>query len=656
MNTLLDQQGSGISQALGAVYATLARYCGMQPDSSTASGEDAPYAPLAQLVESFGLSRFERDLLLLCAGVEIDSRFAGALASLPPNMAPQGRPSFCLALACLDDPHLSAISPSSALRSWQLIEAVSGDSLLNSGLRIDSRILLHLLAIPATDDLLNPLIRPTMRPAGSPMRLTQAMELGVRYWLDWLGNLRQNDLPKPLLLIAKSEPLRLAMAQEIAQACGLGLALLRTSEIPPNPTERDRMARRWVREAVLSASALYIESGNAERGDELESLIAFCERLSMPFAVGIREESTLEHLPGLRIPQPAVSIEERRALWSESLGPLALHMNGRFERIVEQFDLPPAEIAFAGALANLTSGTANGNGNGSADSGTDTGEMTWQICRQRSRHSLDQLARRTPTRAKWDDLILPDAQKQTLRQIIAHVRERALVYRQWGFDEHSSRGLAVSALFSGVSGTGKTMAAEVIAGALDLDLFHVDLSTIVSKYIGETEKNLRRIFDAAEESCAVLLFDEADALFGKRSEVRDSHDRYANLEVSYLLQRMEAYQGVAILTTNMKQAIDPAFVRRIRFIVQFQFPDAGQRAVIWQRMFPARAPLAHLDYARLAQLNVPGGVIRNIALQAAFLAAGEGQSIGMKHILEGARSEYGKLERSLTPAEIRGWP
>jgi SpoVK/Ycf46/Vps4 family AAA+-type ATPase len=178
---------------------------------------------------------------------------------------------------------------------------------------------------------------------------------------------------------------------------------------------------------------------------------------------------------------------------------------------------------------------------------------------------------------------------------------------------------------------------------------------VVSKYIGETEKNLRRIFDAAEESSAVLLFDEADALFGKRTDVRDSRDRYANLEVSYLLQRMEAYQGVAILTTNMKQVIDPAFVRRIRFIVQFQYPDAARRAVIWQRIFPARTPVERLDYERLAQLNVPGGVIRNIALQAAFLAAEEKQPIGMKHILEGARCEYGKLERSLTPAETRGW-
>ncbi len=556
MNTLLHQQDSEISQALAPVYAALLRYGGLPAEASDGIAQRTDYAPLEQLVESFGLSSFERDVLLLCAGVEIDSHFAEAMMSLPSNMAPQGRPSFGLALACLENPHLSAISPSSALRGWQFVEVVSGDSLLNSPLRIESRILLYLLGIPAADELLMP-IRPSTRRLGPRMQRTDAMELGVRYWL---GSLRQNDLPRPLLLVARAEQLRRSMAQEIAEACGFALALLRASEIPPNPIERDRLARRWAREAVLTTSALYIESGSGERPDESESLAAFCDRLSLPFAVGIQQESTLEHLPGLRIPQPAVSIEERRALWSESLGPLALRMNGKFDRIVEQFDLPPSEIAFAGALANL------------ADGDSDCGETTWQICRQRSRRSLDQLARRTETRAQWDDLILPEPQKQTLRQIITHVRERALVYRQWGFEERSARGLAVTALFSGISGTGKTMAAEVIAGALDLDLFQVDLSTVVSKYIGETEKNLRRIFDAAEESSAVLLFDEADALFGKRSEVRDSHDRYANLEISYLLQRMEAYRGVAILTTNMKQVIDPAFVRRIRFIVQFQFP------------------------------------------------------------------------------------
>ncbi len=187
-----------------------------------------------------------------------------------------------------------------------------------------------------------------------------------------------------------------------------------------------------------------------------------------------------------------------------------------------------------------------------------------------------------PQAATWNDLILPRLQLQTLSKIAVHVRQRLKVYETRGFAAKSARGLGISALFSGASGTGKTMAAEVLANELRLDLYRIDLSSVVSKYIGETEKNMRRVFDAAEAGGAILLFDEADALFGKRSEVKDAHDRYANTEVNYLLQRMEAYQGLAILTTNTKDALDSAFLRRIRFVVQFPFPDAAHRAEIWR--------------------------------------------------------------------------
>jgi SpoVK/Ycf46/Vps4 family AAA+-type ATPase len=199
------------------------------------------------------------------------------------------------------------------------------------------------------------------------------------------------------------------------------------------------------------------------------------------------------------------------------------------------------------------------------------------------------------------------------------------------------------------------MAAEVLADELQLDLYRIDLSSVVSKYIGETERNLRRVFDAAEEGGAILLFDEADALFGKRSEVKDSHDRYANIEVSYLLQRMEAYRGLAILTTNMRSALDNAFLRRIRFAVQFPFPDVVQRAEIWRRIFPPDTPLEGLDVEKLARLNVAGGNIRNIALNAAFLAADAEEPVRMTHLMRAARGEYAKLEKPLTEAEIGSW-
>jgi SpoVK/Ycf46/Vps4 family AAA+-type ATPase len=248
---------------------------------------------------------------------------------------------------------------------------------------------------------------------------------------------------------------------------------------------------------------------------------------------------------------------------------------------------------------------------------------------------------------------LPEPESALLRHIAEQVAHRTTVYEKWGFGEKMSRGLGISALFSGDSGTGKTMAAEVIANDLRLNLYRIDLSAVVSKYIGETEKNLRRMFDAAENGGAILFFDEADALFGKRSEVKDSHDRYANIEINYLLQRMEGYRGLAILATNMKSALDTAFLRRLRFIVRFQFPGPAERKAIWQRVFPPDMPKKALDYDRLARLNVTGGHIHNIAINAAFLAARAGSPVTMALVLDAARAEFRKIERPINEADFR---
>ncbi len=257
--------------------------------------------------------------------------------------------------------------------------------------------------------------------------------------------------------------------------------------------------------------------------------------------------------------------------------------------------------------------------------------------------------------AEWDELVLPEMEKQVLRDAADQLRHRTKVYEKWGFGGKGKRGLGISALFAGGSGTGKTMAAEVLAREMRLDLYRIDLSAVVSKYIGETEKNLGRVFDAAEMGGVILLFDEADAIFGKRSEVKDARDRHANMEVAYLLQRMEAYPGLSILTTNLKNSIDQAFLRRIRFIVQFLFPDANQRAEIWRRVFPKNTPTEGLDARKLARLNVAGGNIRNIALNAAFIAAQAEEVVQMQHILQAAKSEYTKMERPLTDNEVKGW-
>jgi SpoVK/Ycf46/Vps4 family AAA+-type ATPase len=265
---------------------------------------------------------------------------------------------------------------------------------------------------------------------------------------------------------------------------------------------------------------------------------------------------------------------------------------------------------------------------------------------------LGSLAQRLDPVYKWDDIVVSEDLMRQLREIADQVATRAEVYGRWGFGARLPRGRGISALFSGPSGTGKTMAAEILANELQLDLFRIDLAGVVSKYIGETEKNLRNVFDAAEESGAILFFDEADALFGKRTEVRDSHDRYANIEVNYLLQRMEDYRGLAVLCTNRRSALDRAFLRRLRFLVEFPFPDGEKRRLIWSKVFPAQTPVSGLDLDELARLEITGGNIRNIALNAAFLAAREQTSVQMPHLLRAARREYAKIDKLLTEAEF----
>jgi hypothetical protein len=289
----------------------------------------------------------------------------------------------------------------------------------------------------------------------------------------------------------------------------------------------------------------------------------------------------------------------------------------------------------------------------SAAARADGGQLAPAVRRLAGGH-LDGLARRIRPRRTWDDLVLPADQEGQLRELSARHRRRGTVYGEWGFSPLPSTG--VVALFAGPSGTGKTLAAEVVAGDLGLDLYKVDLSSVVSKYIGETEKNLERIFDAAAAGDLVLFFDEADALFGKRSEVSDAHDRYANIEVAYLLQRLEAYDGMVVLATNLQRNIDPAFTRRIAVAVDFAVPEQVQRRAIWERSLPSTAPVAELDLDFLArQFKVTGGVISGAVLGAAFRAAEEGSPITMEHVVLSLRREFQKLGRLRTEAEFGPW-
>ncbi|HMA22343.1 MAG TPA: ATP-binding protein, partial [Gemmatimonadaceae bacterium] len=278
----------------------------------------------------------------------------------------------------------------------------------------------------------------------------------------------------------------------------------------------------------------------------------------------------------------------------------------------------------------------------------------YAACRAQSSGKLSSLAHKIITTYGWDDIVLPRDHVEQLREICIQVRHRRTVLEEWGFDRHLSMGKGVNVLFAGPSGTGKTMAAEIVATDLGLELFKVDLSTMVSKYIGETEKNLDKVFSAAREANAILFFDEADALFGKRSEVKDAHDRYANIEVGYLLQKMEEYEGVVILATNLRKNLDDAFVRRLHMAVEFPFPEPPDRLRIWRKVFPPNVPIDDdVDFVFLAQqFKLAGGNIRNIALLAAYLAAEDGTAIGMSQLVRAIKREYQKLGKLLTEGEF----
>ena len=590
-------------------------------------------AAIDQLAESFDLSAFERDLLLLCAGVEMDAAIAERCASAHGDPR-RAHVSLGLALAMLAGPHWSALAPVRPLRRWRLIEVDESAGLAQGRLRIDERVLHYLAGVNYLDPRLQSLLR--ARPVPDVMAQTHRDVCTTL-----LASLEQRlDSPPVILLVGDDPSGQADIAAQAAAALGLALHVLRAEDLPQNHAELAALAVLWEREAVLLDSALFVDCG-----DEAvpKTVARFIDRLRGLVFVAGREASHFERTM-LRFAINKPDTTEQKRLWRQALGSAVERLNGSLDAIASQFQLSAQTIHAQGAL--LPSALAASN---------DPNALMWSTCRSLGRPKLDELAQRIEPAAAWGDLILPPAQAVSLRQIAAQVQQRLKVYQDWGFAHKGARGLGISALFAGESGTGKTMAAEVLAHELRLDLYRIDLSAVVSKYIGETEKNLRRVFDCAEDCGAILLFDEADALFGKRSEVKDSHDRYANIEVSYLLQRMEAYRGLAILTTNLKTALDTAFQRRLRFVVQFPFPDQVQREAIWRGVFPTATPRHGLDFAKLARLHAAGGNIRNIALNAAFFAADSGEPVTMSHLLHAAHHEAGKRERPLSDAEIRGW-
>ncbi|GAA1383330.1 ATP-binding protein [Catellatospora chokoriensis] len=610
--------------ALGVLRAHV-RAAAEQQDPSLASVAQAQAAlaqvatrlssasALENLVSGLGLTEFERDVLVLAAGPDLVAQCAEELHAVTGSP----RLSFGAAMSLLQQPHWSALTPQAPLRSWQLVHLSDPDSPTRSPMVIDETILHHLAGLTGTDPCLAALSKPMPAREHLPDTLQQAVRLVATHWA-----------AHRLVLLEGPQPANVKdVAAAAADAAGLRLRIVAAADLPGDALERRRLVRRMQRETILAGCAWAVDVADMAPADVARVVRGLCDIPTPMVLLGAGDCAAWTGVASDVVPVtvPRLPLAERRDVLSRAAGAhdeAASAVAGA----AGAFDLPLADVdAVAGDVA--------------------AGVPIWDACRLRARRSFAGLAAVLQPRAGWADLVLPAAQLTQLHALAAQVRHRATVLDEWGFAARTTRGLATTALFAGPSGTGKTLAAEVIATELDVDLVHVDLSQLVSKYIGETEKNLRRLFADADDGAVVLLFDEADTIFGKRTQVRDSHDRYANLEVGYLLQRLESFRGLAILTTNNRAALDPAFLRRLGLVVSFPYPDHAARLVLWRGAFPDRTPRHDIDPGQLAAVDVPGGGVASIARNAAYLAAADTEVVTADHIATAITWELAKSGR-----------
>jgi hypothetical protein len=577
---------------------------------------------LQWLTQRFNLSSFDCDVLLLTIAPELDLRYERLYAYLQDDIT-RRLPTIDLALNLLCQTPEEKLqqrqhfSPQSALISQGILHTIADPnqvqpSFLAHYLKLDDRIRQFLLG----DDSLAAELQPIAKlETPNPVQATQPQELQtaiaqptVRLYIQGIPGIGKHRI-----------------AETIAAELGLLLLTVDLSQLDIT------LLPQVLREARLWNAVLYLAAADSLETQTAKRLSQQIQTAPGPILLGgsMSQAPLAGDWRYFRLTN--LDRHQRRDYWQQALQQANIQLSDpEFDTLTDRFNLTPAQIdrTLAQAEPTLTSLLA--------------------AARQQSDQTLGKVAQKLSPKYTWADIILPPAPLAQLQEIGNQARMRSLVYEQWGFDRKLSLGKGLNILFAGPPGTGKTMAAEVIANDLQLDLYKIDLSQVVSKYIGETEKNLDRIFTAAHSANAILFFDEADALFGKRSEVKDAHDRYANIEVGYLLQKMEEYEGTAILATNLRQNMDDAFVRRIQVIVEFPFPDQEFRRQIWRVMVPPELPIdGAIDFDWLAQeIKLPGGNIKNIVLAAAFLAASDGQVVTMNHLIQASEREYQKLGRS----------
>jgi len=610
---------------------------------------------LGRLLTALDLEPLDRDVLLLALLTEIDPRYGRLFGFLHDDVT-QHQPSVFLALDLLCEGQQgrqrgrTRFLPQAPLRRHRLVQLIpphqsAGGPRLRKALQIDHHIADYLLQLTDGDDRISSFAY-TVEPHPAADGLALEKELRQRLL----------DLARgPVVFHLKGARGlgKQSAARAVCHDLGRPLMVCDVGRVGDSEMAFEMALALSIREALLRAAVIYWERVGAVAGDgaRRQLLLDRLREHREPMFVAGEDDGVASALrPDLRVIEVPFSVPPyrmRRRLWDTQL-------NGRL-RLREDVDTGVLANRFRFGETQIRDVVATSQDLALASGSERVGmAQLFEACRFHSNQRLSNLARKVEPHYGWEDIVLPPDQLRQMREIVSYVRYRPLVYGDWGFDRKLALSKGLNALFVGGPGTGKTMAADVIAGQLGLDLYKIDLSMVVSKYIGETEKNLSKIFEEAATSNSILFFDEADAIFGKRSEVRDSHDRYANIEIAYLLQKMEEYVGIVILATNMRQSLDDAFVRRMHFTVEFPFPEEEYRRRIWEVTFPREAPRSEaIDLDFMArQFKVAGGSIRNIILSAAFLAADDGQVISMEHLIQGTKREFQKMGKLLVEGDF----
>ena len=585
---------------------------------------DVPFSPHALTVmRRLDLSDVESDLLALIGGPDLSEDVSEKIASH--RLSRSGRVTPALIADLRIEGSLQALSPVSVLRQLQLIHMSQSRGFSEQPVCLDETVVFALNGVPAPCEVLSTVLLPVEPGESEPREGVDRLIIAFK-----TARLRRS---RPILYLKEGRAGSVKKAADCFTALGLHAFTLAVDQISMAELDQDMFSRRLTRDLALIGAGLILPAPEDLDVSHQAAVWRLADRLDVNLILAGRSDP-----PGT-MTRPVITLEEERggvdqfSLWRQALGDDLPNFVSQTELISRHFQLPNSVIPRLAEKAVTVPGCD-----------------LWEEVKACASRPLAGLAHKIVTRADWEDLILPKGQKHLLRQMTEFLPQRQKVLEEWGFAEKSDRGLGLVALFTGESGGGKTMAAEIIARSMGpekscgLDLYRIDLSALVSKYIGETEKNLARLFDAAENSGAILLFDEGDALFAKRGrDVNTSLDRHANQETAYLLQKLESYNGIAILTTNLKEAIDPAFLRRFRFIVHFPYPTPEMREEIWKSVMPNKLPLADINWPQLAALDLTGGQIRSIAITAGFLAAAEeAAAVTMSHLRLAASQEFDK--------------